>query len=96
MLFKTMMIFSLQECQSPPITSHASHFIDIDPDTDGRYPVGTILTIRCGDLYYQSGPTNRTCQVDGTWSDKRPSCNECNAANIIKLILIHLQLLTIY
>ena len=62
----------------------ANETLSIDPDTEGRYPVSTVLTITCGDIYYQAGPINRTCQADGTWSDQSPVCEGKNDYNGIR------------
>ena len=71
---KFYLIDDTDNCEKPQSVEHANETFSIEPDTDGRYPVSTVLTITCGDMYYQSGPTNRTCQANGTWTDDNPTC----------------------
>ena len=38
-----------------------------------RYPINTVATITCDDIYYLDGPTNITCQVNGAWNHQKPN-----------------------
>ena len=61
-------------CEKTPMVEHANETFNIESNIDGRYAVGTMLTITCDDTYIQSGHTNRTCQANGNWSFQAPVC----------------------
>ena len=66
--------FHADICEKPTLVEHANETFSIAPDTDGRYPVSTILSITCDDTYYPFGPTNLSCEAGGAWSDESPVC----------------------
>ena len=43
-----------------------------DPTEQGLYVEGTTVTVSCGKGY--SGGGDITCQNDGNWSSKQPTC----------------------
>ena len=78
-------IFHEDICQKPPKVENANETLNIDPDIARRYPVSTVLTMTCGDTYYQSGPINITCLTNGNWSDDTPVCEGNSTAEYSKL-----------
>ncbi|XP_078077349.1 inactive serine protease PAMR1 isoform X3 [Mustelus asterias] len=46
--------------------------------SQGFATVGTIVQFTCNYLFNLSGSTQRTCQQDGTWTEKQPTCTKEN------------------
>ena len=45
---------------------------------DGGYELETVAQIVCHPGYNRSGDLNIVCEISGSWSEQKPTCNQSN------------------
>ena len=65
--------------------------------TDGKYPVGSFVTINCINGFLVIGPNYRRCRENGTWSGAPTLCKGSNVIQVtMEDIITNLMRLMIY
>ena len=54
-----------------------------EPSASGNFTGSTMVTYSCTDGYEQVGEENRTCLVDGTWTEDQPKCRSVSRVIVL-------------